>query len=114
MTTDRNNCRLADLHLAYQHGEYAAKGDTTSEPQFKEKFADDVLATAAFERGRREQQARQVGFDGWLAEVKKEMTNIAYGVVEATDHIRKYLAWYQEQFQLNRTVQETAERGTGH
>lgn len=53
--------RAADLHLAYQHGEATAKGDATSEPEFREKFAGDAEAAAEYQRGLAEQQARQLG-----------------------------------------------------
>ena len=52
--------RAADLHLAYQHGEATAKGDATSEPEFRENFAGDGEAEAEYKRGMAEQQARQL------------------------------------------------------
>lgn len=53
--------RAADLHLAYQHGEDAAKGDTTAEPEFKQKFPADDDAQREYQRGFAEQSARQLG-----------------------------------------------------
>lgn len=53
--------RAADLHYAYQHGQDAAKGDATAEPEFKEKFAGDAEAEREYKRGLAEQQARQLG-----------------------------------------------------
>ena len=53
--------RAADLHYAYQHGEDAAKGDLTAEPQFKAIFGDDKEAQLEYQRGYAECQARQSG-----------------------------------------------------
>lgn len=53
--------RAADLHYAYQHGQAAAKGDATAEPDFKQKFRGDDEAGREYQRGFAEQQARQLG-----------------------------------------------------
>lgn len=52
--------RAADLHLAYQHGEAAAKGDAIAGPEFQQKFAGDAEAEGEYQRGLAEQQARQL------------------------------------------------------
>lgn len=52
--------RAADLHMAYQHGEEAAKGDAKSEPEFKENFAGDAEAEREFQRGWADEQERQL------------------------------------------------------
>lgn len=53
--------RAADLHYVYQHGEDAAKGDATAEPEFKQQYADDAEAVREYQRGFAEQQGRQFG-----------------------------------------------------
>lgn len=50
--------RSVDLYHAYQHGQDAANGDPTAEPEFIQKFADDAEAKAEFDRGFHEQQGR--------------------------------------------------------
>lgn len=50
-----------DNQYGYQHGQDAAKGDVTAEPQFNEKFPNEAEAQAEYERGFREQQDRIKG-----------------------------------------------------
>lgn len=57
MNTDEMN-RAADLHYAFQFGQAAASGDTTAQPEFNTKFADDVEAKVKFDRGYSHYQAR--------------------------------------------------------
>ena len=53
--------RSVDLYHAYQHGQDAANGDATAEPEFNKKFGDDAKAKAEFDRGFREQQGQNKG-----------------------------------------------------
>ncbi len=50
--------RAADLYYAYQHGQDAAKGDLTADPQFKSIFGEDKEAHWEYDRGYTEHQAR--------------------------------------------------------
>lgn len=58
--------RAADLHYAYQHGQDAAKGDATAEPEFKQKFAGDAEAEREYQRGFADQYGRQPGVSSTL------------------------------------------------
>lgn len=53
--------RAVDLHHAYQHGQDAANGDATAEPEFNEKFPDDSEAKSAYDRGFGDQHLRNKG-----------------------------------------------------
>lgn len=63
MNDDKLN-RSADLHYAYQHGQDAAKGDSTAANDFKQKFAGDADAQSEYQRGLAEQHVRQSGISG--------------------------------------------------
>lgn len=60
MNDDQLN-RSADLHFAYQHGQDAAKGNSTAANDSKRLFAGDAEAESEYQRGFAEQQARQSG-----------------------------------------------------
>jgi hypothetical protein len=53
--------RSVDLYHAYQHGQDAANGSATAEPEFNQKFANDAEAKSEYDRGFREQQGRNKG-----------------------------------------------------
>lgn len=53
--------RAVDLHYAYQHGQDAANGDATAEPEFLQKFGNNAEAKAEYDRGFLEQQGRNKG-----------------------------------------------------
>jgi hypothetical protein len=83
---------------------------------YARKFRDGFSATdTAYQAGSwPAERDAAVPFDQWLEQVRAEMVNIVSTPEDAQQDIAARRAWYAAQFNLGRSVQEAAERATGH